>query len=120
MIEPDHLTRQRMPRDGLTHLSRPQTIASPFGFNVRFAAVSLNGRPILGLKHGLPRERETVAKIPDQHPSLFDESFPYPRINTFEDFPTVRDRRLSALHRRHHTKEEDFQWPGALVRILVM
>jgi len=46
--------------------------------------------------------------------------FPDFRTNTFEDFATVRNRRLSALYRRRHTKEEDFQRPGVLVRILVM
>ena len=57
MIEPDHFTGHGMLRHRRTHLPRPQTIPSPFGFNARFAAVSFDGRLILGLKHGLPRER---------------------------------------------------------------
>src|SRR5262245_7079289 len=115
MIEPDHFTRHRMPRHCSARLPRPQTIPTPFGFNTGFATVSLDLRSVVSLKHRLPRQRKTVPKIPDQHPAFFREPSPDRRVDTFQDFAAVRNRRLSTLGRRCLTEEEDLQRPGMLI-----
>src|SRR5688572_16081964 len=120
MIEPYHFPCRGMPRHRLPRLPGSQAFSSPFGFNARFTAVRFDGRLILGLKHGLPRERKTIAEVPNQHPAFFNEMSPDLRINALEDFAAVRNWRLASLGRWFQAKEEDFQRPGVSIRMLIV
>ena len=120
MVEPYHFPCRGMLRHRLTRLPGSQAFPSPFGFNARFTAICFDSRLILGLKHGLPRERKTGAEVPDQHPAFFNETPPDLRINALEDFAAVSNWRLTALGRWFQAKEEDLQRPGVSIRMLVV
>src|SRR5712692_4610388 len=121
LVEPDHLSRRRMPLRRLADLARPQAVSgTPLEFDPGVPTELLHTGPFVGLKHLLPGHVQPFAEIADVQDSGADHSVSYGWFDPLEDSAAVRDGGLPSLRRGLLTEKPDPQRPVAGIRHLVV